>query len=150
MSSLLRHFRSCSRLSLASAIILTFVRGEPRSHVLFNIAGWIVALGGTTALDTLGSQAYTGGSEKTDLSIHFQRCLVILWILLIPVACLWAWVESVLLSFGQSEHLARDVQQFLRLLLFGAPAYVGFESLKKYLQCQGLPNLFNMMAVILI
>lgn len=137
MSCPWQHFRSCSHLLLASAIISIFTRGEPRSHVLFNVAGWIVALGGTTALDTLGSQAYTGGSQKTDLSIHFQRCLVVLWLLLIPVACLWTWVEPVLLSFGQQEHLARDVQQFLRILLWGAPAYIGFESLKKYLQCQG-------------
>ena len=96
-----------------------------------------MALGGTTALDTLGSQAYTGGSHKTDLSIHFQRCLIILWILLIPVAFFWAYMEPILLVFGQPDHLARDVQIFLRILILGAPGYVGFESLKKYLQCQG-------------
>lgn len=96
-----------------------------------------MALGGTTALDTLGSQAYTGGSRKTDLSIHFQRCIVILWALLIPVGFLWAYMEPVLLAFGQPGHLARDVQTFLRVLMLGAPGYIGFESLKKYLQCQG-------------
>ncbi|KAJ7156908.1 MOP flippase [Mycena crocata] len=101
------------------------------------LAGWCVALGGTTALDTLGSQAFTGGNPK-DLSIHFQRCIVLLWILLIPVCVFWWFIEPVLLALGQSQELSRDVQTFLRVLIIGAPGYIGFESLKKYLQCQGI------------
>lgn len=42
-----------------------------------------------------------------------------------------------LLALGQEPVLASDVQSFLRLLIIGAPGYIGFESLKKYLQCQG-------------
>ncbi|KAF9485569.1 MOP flippase [Pholiota conissans] len=124
-----------NELSVAAfSLMLAFVTGESPLFILW----WIVALGGTTALDTLGSQAYTGGTRKTDLSIHFQRCLVILWTLLIPVALLWANTESILLAFGQTDRLARDVQAFLRVLVIGAPGYIGFESLKKYLQCQGI------------
>jgi hypothetical protein len=100
----------------------------------------VVALGGTTALDTLGSQAFTGSPRPTDLSVHFQRCLILLWFLLIPVCFLWAYIEPILLALGQSEDLSRGVQTFLRVLIFGAPGYIGFESLKKYLQCQGLPR----------
>ncbi|KAF5345126.1 hypothetical protein D9757_013875 [Collybiopsis confluens] len=66
-----------------------------------------------------------------------QRCVLLLWILLIPVCILWAFMEPVLIALGQQEDLARDVQAFLRLLIIGAPGYIGFESLKKYLQCQG-------------
>jgi MATE family multidrug resistance protein len=108
------------------------------SHVSLNYVGWCIALGGTTALDTRGSQAYTGGSQKTELSVHFQRCLVLLWILLVPVCILWVFIEPVLLALGQSENLSREVQRFLRVLTLGAPGYIGFESLKKYLQCQGI------------
>ncbi|KAJ7027903.1 MOP flippase [Mycena alexandri] len=107
------------------------------SLMLAFVTGWCVALGGTTALDTLGSSAFTGGHPK-DLSIHFQRCIVILWILLIPVGIFWWFIEPVLLGLGQSASLSRDVQTFLRVLIIGAPAYIGFESLKKYLQCQGI------------
>ncbi|KAF8997839.1 MOP flippase [Cyathus striatus] len=102
------------------------------------ITCWCVALGGTTALDTLGSQAFTGGTQPTDLSIHFQRCLLLLWVLFLPVGVLWFYIEPVLLALGQQESLSRDVQQFLRVLIVGAPGYIGFESLKKYLQCQGI------------
>lgn len=96
-----------------------------------------MALGGTTALDTFGSQAFTGGQHRSDVSVHFQRCLIVLWILLIPVCFLWVFIEPVLLALGQERTLSRDVQSFLRVLILGAPGYIAFESLKKYLQCQG-------------
>ena len=94
-------------------------------------------LGGTTALDTLGSQAFTGSSRPTDLSVHLQRCIVLLWGLMIPVGVVWAFVEPILVALGQPHDLAADTQRFLRVLIIGAPGYIAFESLKKYLQCQG-------------
>ncbi|KAK1218122.1 ethionine resistance protein [Marasmius sp. AFHP31] len=103
--------------------------------------GWCIALGGTTALDTLGSQAFTGSSRPTDLSVHLQRCILLLWILLLPVCITWAFIEPILVALGQPADLAADVQKFLRVLIVGAPGYVGFESLKKYLQCQGIMEL---------
>lgn len=99
--------------------------------------GWCIALGGGSALDTLGSQAFTGGSRSTDLAVHFQRCVVLLWILLIPVGVLWAFMEPALLAIKEPPRLCKDVQAILRILIFGAPGYIAFESLKKYLQCQG-------------
>lgn len=46
-------------------------------------------------------------------------------------------MEPILLGLGQPKQLSKDVQMFLRVLIIGAPGYIGFESLKKYLQCQG-------------
>ena len=100
-------------------------------------AGWCVALGGTTALDTLGSQAFTGSKNSADLSIHLQRCIVLLWIIFSPIAVLWFYIEPVLIILGQDPRLSKDVQSFLRVLITGAPGYIAFESVKKYLQCQG-------------
>ncbi|KAJ3512451.1 hypothetical protein NLJ89_g3512 [Agrocybe chaxingu] len=107
-----------------------------RSLLLDSIPGWCVALGGTTALDTLGSQAFTGGVQKTDLSIHFQRCVILLWLLLIPVCILWAFVEPILLAFGQPLFLAREAQKFLRVLILGAPG-PRYEKLKVFLGIMG-------------
>ncbi|KAJ4481213.1 MOP flippase [Lentinula aciculospora] len=134
-------------LSVAAfSLMLAFVTGESCFYYISaelskyfpQSTGWCVALGGTTALDTLGSQAFTGSTRPTDLSIHLQRCVLLLWILLVPVGVLWFFMEPVLLALGQQEDLARDVQKFLRLLIIGAPGYIGFESMKKYLQCQGI------------
>ena len=66
-----------------------------KDELMSTLIGWCVALGGTTALDTLGSQAFTGATRKTDLGIHFQRCVLLLWILFIPVSILWAFMEPV-------------------------------------------------------
>ena len=51
-------------------------------------------------------------------------------------------MEPILLLLGQEKALSKDVQKILRMLILGAPGYIAFESLKKYLQCQGqLPKL---------
>ncbi|KAG0698195.1 MATE efflux family protein [Suillus ampliporus] len=118
------------------------------SLMLAYVTGWCIALGGGSALDTLGSQAFTGGSRSTDLSVHFQRCVVLLWILLIPVGVLWVFMEPVLLAIKEPPRLCKDVQDILRILLFGAPGYIAFESLKKYLQCQGIMKAATLVLVI--
>ncbi|KIJ33203.1 hypothetical protein M422DRAFT_264926 [Sphaerobolus stellatus SS14] len=107
--------------------------------MLATVTGWCIALGGTTALDTLGSQSFTySGRKPAAVLPHLLRCLIILWILLFPVLVLWFFSAPILLFLGQKERLSYDVQAFLRVLIFGAPAYIGFESVKKYLQCQGI------------
>jgi hypothetical protein len=132
---LLTHVGICYRLVLAPfASLLKY----PTCQFLLRITGWTVALGGSTALDTLGSQAFTGGKNPTDLSIHLQRCVLMLWLLFIPVAIMWANMAPILIALGQEEELSRNTQQYLRVLLLAAPGYIGFECLKKYLQCQGM------------
>ncbi|KAL0577233.1 ethionine resistance protein [Marasmius crinis-equi] len=135
-------------LSVAAfSVMLAFVSGESSSRFLIDLT-FDPTLGGTTALDTLGSQAFTGSSRPTDLSVHLQRCILMLWLLIGPVCIAWAFVEPVLIVLGQPFDLAADTQRFLRLLIFGAPGYIGFESLKKYLQCQGIMGLSTIVLLI--
>lgn len=61
-----------------------------------------------------------------------------LWLLFVPIGIMWANMASILMALGQDEELSRGTQQYLRVLLLAAPGYIGFESLKKYLQCQGM------------
>ncbi|KAI0050778.1 MATE efflux family protein [Auriscalpium vulgare] len=82
--------------------------------------------------------AFTGSQRSTDLSVIFQRCLIMLWLLFIPVGIAWANMAPILISLGQDPQLSYNTQQYLRWLLLGAPGYIAFESLKKYLQCQGI------------
>jgi MATE family multidrug resistance protein len=64
-----------------------------------------------------------------------------LCLLFIPVGIAWANMAPILIALGQEEELSRGTQDYLRLLLLAAPGYIGFESLKKYLQCQGMAQL---------
>ncbi|OJJ51050.1 hypothetical protein ASPZODRAFT_21553 [Penicilliopsis zonata CBS 506.65] len=97
---------------------------------------WLVALGGSTALDTLASSSFTGSTNKHDLGVLLQRGFVILTLFYIPVAVLWAFSEPVFLLLGQDADLSRDTARFLTCLIPGGLGYIYFEAMKKYLQAQ--------------
>ena len=86
----------------------------------------------------LRSQAFTGGARKTDLSVHLQQCVILLWAIFIPVTVLWFFIKPVLLAIGEPAYLCKDIQDIMRILIFAAPRFITFESLKKYLQCQDM------------
>lgn len=100
-------------------------------------SGWLIALGGTTAIDTLASSSFTGSANKHDLGILLQRGFVVLGLFYIPVAILWACAEHIFLFLGQDPTLSRDSARFLLCLIPGGLGYIYFESMKKYLQAQG-------------
>ncbi|KAL6233362.1 hypothetical protein BDW75DRAFT_232026 [Aspergillus navahoensis] len=101
------------------------------------ITAWMIALGGSTALDTLASSSFTG-SDKRNLGILLQRGLFVLGLFYVPVAILWVFSEKVFLLLGQDEHLSRDSARFLTALIPGGLGYVYFELMKKFLQAQGV------------
>ncbi|KAI8146084.1 mate-domain-containing protein [Fennellomyces sp. T-0311] len=102
------------------------------------VTGWVLALGGSTALDTLCSQSWTASDNPHEVGILLQRAYLVLLLLFVPIAALWIFVEPVLLSLGQELVLSQMTQVFLRYLTAGAPAYICFEATKKYLQAQGI------------
>ncbi|KAJ3043297.1 hypothetical protein HDV00_005300 [Rhizophlyctis rosea] len=112
------------------------------------VTAWVMALGSTTALDTLGSQAWTGAEDKHEVGIHLQRALLILTVLFVPIAALWWFAEPVLLMLGQEEELSHAAAAFLRVLVWGAPGYIYFEAVKKYLQAQGIMHASTMVLAI--
>jgi MATE family multidrug resistance protein len=99
--------------------------------------GWLIALGGTTAIDTLASATFTGSKNPHDLGIILQRAFVVLLIFYIPVVVLWAFAEPIFNALGQEAYLAHDAARFLALLIPGGIGYIYFEALKKFLQAQG-------------
>jgi MATE family multidrug resistance protein len=113
------------------------------------ITAWMIALGGTTALDTLASSSFTGSSNKHDLGILLQRGFFVLGLFYIPVAILWACSEHVFLFLGQDPVLSRDSARFLTCLIPGGLGYIYFEVMKKYLQAQGIPSSFSSLSFLL-
>jgi MATE family multidrug resistance protein len=99
--------------------------------------GWLIALGGTTAIDTLASASFTGSKNPHDLGIILQRALIVLLIFYIPVAVLWGFAEPIFNALGQEAYLAHDAARFLAILIPGGIGYIYFEALKKFLQAQG-------------
>jgi MATE family multidrug resistance protein len=107
------------------------------SYMFAMATGWLIALGGTTAIDTLASASFTGSKNRHDLGIILQRSFIVLSLFYIPVAILWFCSEPLFKALGQEDYIARDSARFLSVLAPGGVGYIFFEALKKYLQAQG-------------
>lgn len=107
------------------------------SYMFAMCTAWLIALGGTTALDTLASSSFTGSSNKHDLGVLLQRGLFVLSLFYAFVAILWIFSEHVFRALGQEEYICVQSATFLRCLIPGGLGYIWFETLKKYLQAQG-------------
>jgi multidrug resistance protein, MATE family len=130
--------------SLSATSILVVGRLSPQSlataafSYMFAVStAWLIALGGTTALDTLASSSYTGSKNPHDLGILLQRGFIVLTVFYIPVAIIWFFSAPVFHLLGQEDYLCVQSQQFLRALIPGGLGYIYFEAMKKYLQAQG-------------
>ena len=106
------------------------------SYMFAMATAWLIALGGTTALDTLASASFTGSKNPHDLGILLQRAFIVLGLFYIPIAILWFFSEPVFLALGQDPQVSHDSAQFLRVLIPGGLGYIYFEAMKKYLQAQ--------------
>lgn len=107
------------------------------SYMFAMATGWLVALGGTTAIDTLASASFTGSKNRHDLGIILQRAFVVLLLFYIPITILWVCSAPLFRALGQEEYIARDSAKFLTVLAPGGIGYIYFEALKKYMQAQG-------------
>ncbi|RAK88774.1 MATE efflux family protein subfamily [Aspergillus costaricaensis CBS 115574] len=130
-------------LQTTSVLIVGRISPEDLATTAFSlmfamVTAWMIALGGTTALDTLASSTFTGSSNKHDLGILLQRAFFVLGLFYVPVAMLWAFSEPVFLLLGQDPQLSRDSARFLTCLIPGGLGYIYFEAMKKYLQAQGI------------
>lgn len=130
--------------SLQTVSVVIVGRGSPEdlataafAYMFAMATAWLIALGGSTALDTLGSSSFTGSKDRHDLGIMLQRAFIILGLFYIPVIVLWTVSEPLFRALGQSEQLSRDSQRFLCCLIPGGLGYIYFEAMKKYLQAQG-------------
>jgi MATE family multidrug resistance protein len=107
------------------------------SYMFAMSTAWLIALGGSTALDTLASSSFTGSKNPHDLGILLQRGFIVLTAFYVPVAILWSCSAPVFRLLGQEEYICVESAKFLTALIPGGLGYVYFESMKKYLQAQG-------------
>lgn len=131
--------------SLQTASILVVGRVSPQnlsvaafSYMFAMCSGWLIGIGGSTALDTLASSTFTASKDKRDLGILLQRAFVVLTLFYVPIAIIWAASEHLFLVLGQPPQLSKDSAKFLTYLIPGGLGYVAFETMKKFLQAQGI------------
>lgn len=102
----------------------------------FNITGLAIYQGMATSLDALCSQAFGAGMPHK-VGLYFQRCsaimLVITLVLLVPI---WWFSCPIIYTLVGDKELAMMCQTYLRILTFGAPGLLFFETGKRFLQAQ--------------
>jgi MATE family multidrug resistance protein len=102
------------------------------SSMTFNITASVFN-GVATCLDTLCSQAY--GAGKFDLvGLHFQRCTCMVFFIAIPINIIWWCSGSILQQFVPNKELTELAQMYLKIISFGSPGYILFETGKRFLQ----------------
>ena len=62
-----------------------------------------------SALDTLCGQSY-GAEQYHMLGIHMQRAMLILSLVSIPLAIIWANTRAILVAFGQAHDISEEAQ----------------------------------------
>ncbi|OBR02223.1 MatE family transporter [Colletotrichum higginsianum IMI 349063] len=88
------------------------------SYMFSTCTGWLIGMGGLTALDTLASTAFTG-CDKHYTGILLQRATIVLSLLYIPVAVIWVYAEPLFVALGQDKVLSHESARFLTHLIPG-------------------------------
>nr|CAB3446414.1 unnamed protein product [Digitaria exilis]CAB3503326.1 unnamed protein product [Digitaria exilis] len=99
--------------------------------------GFGLLLGMVSGLDTLCGQAF-GAGEHRQLGVHKQRAMLVLSLVSVPVAALWACAGKVLALCGQDPEIAAAAGSYIRWLI---PALFAFGPLQchvRFLQAQNL------------
>lgn len=102
-----------------------------------NITGYAIYQGLATSLDTLCAQAY-GSGRKDLVGLHMQRMIWFLWVITVPIGFVWFFADRILMTIVPEKEVAVLAGQYLKVVLFGAPAMASFEAGKRFVQAQGL------------
>ncbi|KAG7292152.1 hypothetical protein NEMBOFW57_002187 [Staphylotrichum longicolle] len=108
------------------------------SYMFAMATAWLIALGGTSALDTLASSSFTASKDKGNLGVLLQRGMFVLTAFYAVVVVIWCFSEPLFRALGQPEPICIHSSRFLQLLAPGGLGYVWFECMKKFLQAQGI------------
>eukprot|EP00249_Psilotum_nudum_P012259 c23676_g1_i1 orf=1-849(-) len=102
-----------------------------------NVTGLSLLMGLASALETLCGQAY-GAKQYHLLGLFLQRAILILTLVSIPLACLWANVEKILLVMGQKPDISEKAGEYAIWLIPNLFAFAALQPLMKFLQAQSL------------
>jgi MATE family multidrug resistance protein len=97
----------------------------------------IVAQGLLLGLDPLISQAH-GRGDKERLGTALQGGLCLTFLVSIPLAVMWLFTEDVLGALGVTEELRRLAGPYATAQIVGIPFYLGFHTLRSWLQGRGI------------
>lgn len=92
-----------------------------------------------SALETLCGQAY-GGKQYEMLGIHMQRAMVVLSLICIPIALLWASIEQILTILKQDPLISEQAGIYGKWLIPSIIPYGLLQCQFRFLQTQHLTS----------
>lgn len=90
-----------------------------------------------SALDTFCGQSY-GAKQYRMLGIHMQRAMLILMIVSIPLAVIWANTRSILIFLGQDPEISTEAGNYAKLMIPCIFGYGLLQCLNRFLQNQNI------------
>jgi MATE family multidrug resistance protein len=107
------------------------------AFMLSNMTGHAVYTGMSTALGTIGSQAY--GAQKYHLVGNIlQQSLVVVGATLIPISILWVFAGSIFHLSGIVPEIAAIAGTIIRLQILTLPPMALMQLIKVWLESQGI------------
>ncbi|CAK8534214.1 unnamed protein product [Lathyrus sativus] len=109
-----------------------------------SVTGFSLLVGMASALDTLCGQSY-GAKQYHMLGVHMQRAMLILMIVAIPLAVIWANTKSILILLGQDPEISAEAGNYAKLMVPCLFAYGLLQCLNRFLQTQNIvfPMMFS-------
>ncbi|RDX57845.1 Protein DETOXIFICATION 16 [Mucuna pruriens] len=111
--------------------------GASMANSFASVTGFSLLVGMASALDTFCGQSY-GAKQYRMLGIHMQRAMLILLIVSIPLAIIWANTRSILIFFGQDHEIAEEAGSYARFMLPCLFPYGLLQCLNRFLQTQNI------------
>ncbi|KAK7290056.1 hypothetical protein RIF29_04203 [Crotalaria pallida] len=102
-----------------------------------SVTGFSFLVGMGSALDTLCGQSY-GAKQHRMLGIHMQRAMLVLMIVSIPLAIIWANTKSILIFLGQDTEISTAAGSYAQLMIPSIFAYGLLQCLNRFLQTQNI------------
>ncbi|CAL5333482.1 unnamed protein product [Camellia sinensis] len=107
-----------------------------------SVTGFSLLVGMGSALDTFCGQSY-GAKQYHMLGVHKQRAMLVLLLVSIPLACIWANAGHILVFLGQDPEISAEAGSYARFMIPSIFAYALLQCHVRFLQTQN--NVFPMM-----
>ncbi|OVA14233.1 Multi antimicrobial extrusion protein [Macleaya cordata] len=115
-------------LSLASASMATSFA---------SVTGFALLRGMASALDTLCGQSY-GAKQYHMLGIHMQRAMLVILLVSVPLAFIWANTGPILLAVGQDPEISAEAGIYARFMIPSIFAFGLLQCYVRFLQTQSI------------
>uniref|UniRef100_A0A0E0M6Q2 Protein DETOXIFICATION n=1 Tax=Oryza punctata TaxID=4537 RepID=A0A0E0M6Q2_ORYPU len=124
-------------VNMVSVMFVGHLGELPLATSLTNVTGFSLLVGMASALDTLCGQAFGAGRHRL-LGVHKQRAMVVLALVYVPVALIWANAGEILLLVGQDADIAAEAGAYARWTILSLVPYVPLVCHIRFLQAQSV------------